>query len=113
MKNLKIFTGIVFLFLTGFRSPLVNAQDTITDEQILVLYAELRVADVCDGMDMVGLRDAGTMDASIEPLWRDVENLSARTWTESPTQAMRGVFEGRTRELDEYVHAHDFKRRER
>jgi hypothetical protein len=28
-------------------------------------------------MDMVG-KDAGTMDASIEPLWRDVENFSHR-----------------------------------
>ncbi len=78
MKNLKIFTCIVFLFLTGCWSALLHAQDTITDEQILALYAELRVADVCDGMDMVGLRDAGTMDASIEPLWRDVENFGHR-----------------------------------
>jgi regulator of RNase E activity RraA len=42
------------------------------------LYEGLRVADVCDGMDMVGLRDAGTMDAVIEPLWRDTENFGHR-----------------------------------
>ncbi len=54
------------------------AQETLTDEQILELYKALRVADVCDGMDMVGLRDAGTMDAAIEPLWRDTENFKHR-----------------------------------
>lgn len=66
----------VFLF-AGF-SNLARAQNSLTDEQILKIYEGLRVADVCDGMDMVGLRDAGTMDANIEPLWRDVENFGHR-----------------------------------
>jgi hypothetical protein len=55
----------------------VSSQE-LTDDQVLELYKGLRVADVCDGMDMVGLRDAGTMDASIEPLWRDVETFGHR-----------------------------------
>jgi regulator of RNase E activity RraA len=51
---------------------------TLTDEEILALYAPLRVADVSDGMDMVGLRDVGLMDPVIEPLWKNIENFSHR-----------------------------------
>ena len=52
------------------------AQGKLTDEQILKLYQGLRVADVSDGMDMVGLRDVGLLDQSIEPLWKDIDNMS-------------------------------------
>jgi 4-hydroxy-4-methyl-2-oxoglutarate aldolase len=75
IRNKAIGFLMILLGSTGF---MLQAQETLTDEQILTLYAELRVADVCDGMDMVGLRDAGTMDASIEPLWRDVETFGHR-----------------------------------
>jgi regulator of RNase E activity RraA len=66
------------VLLAGIFSTPVQAQKSLTDEEILKIYDGLRVADVCDGMDMVGLRDAGTMDAVIEPLWRDVENFAHR-----------------------------------
>jgi 4-hydroxy-4-methyl-2-oxoglutarate aldolase len=52
------------------------AQDTLSDDMILKLYEGLRVADVSDGMDMVGLRDAGLVDTRIEALWRDTENMT-------------------------------------
>ena len=52
-----------------------EAQATLTDEAVLALYDGLRVADVSDGLDMVGLRDAGLMDQRIEALWRDIETL--------------------------------------
>ena len=52
------------------------AQETITDEEILSLYDGLRVADVSDGMDMVGLRDAGLMDTRIEALWKNTDDMS-------------------------------------
>jgi 4-hydroxy-4-methyl-2-oxoglutarate aldolase len=78
MNNLRIKTIALLLVLAGSTGFIMQAQENLTDEQILALYAELRVADVCDGMDMVGLRDAGTMDASIEPLWRDVETFGHR-----------------------------------
>jgi 4-hydroxy-4-methyl-2-oxoglutarate aldolase len=45
---------------------------------ILELYRELRVTDVCDGMDLVGLQDLGLMRKDIRPLWRDVEHFSHR-----------------------------------
>ena len=47
-------------------------------KEILDLYKDLRVTDVLDGMDMVGLQDIGLMDKSIRPLWRDVEKFSHR-----------------------------------
>jgi regulator of RNase E activity RraA len=47
----------------------------INREEILVLYKGLRVTDVVDGMDAVGLQDTGTMSNDIHPLWRDIENF--------------------------------------
>lgn len=57
-----------------------SAQNTanLSDEEILQLYDGLRVADVSDGMDFVGLRDAGLMEQSIQPLWRNTEDFSHR-----------------------------------
>jgi len=46
------------------------------DTQILELYQGLRVADVSDGMDMVGLPGTGLVDPAIHPAWIDLENLS-------------------------------------
>lgn len=68
-KLLSIFLGI-FIMSAAF------GQDKLTDEQILKLYEGLRVADVSDGMDMVGLRDAGLLNQQIEPLWKDTDNMS-------------------------------------
>lgn len=52
-----------------------DVEATLTDEAVLALFDGLRVADVSDGMDIVGLRDAGLMEQRIEPLWRDIETL--------------------------------------
>lgn len=43
---------------------------------ILKLFEELRVADVSDGMDMVGLPGTGLVDPAIHADWIDLENLS-------------------------------------
>lgn len=67
---------IILLLLGVFSLLSASAQDKITDEQILKLYEGLRVADVSDGLDMVGLRDAGILHQRIEPLWKDIENMS-------------------------------------
>jgi regulator of RNase E activity RraA len=64
---------IIFAFAA---TGLSIAQKNLNDKEILELYAGLRVADVSDGMDMVGLRDAGIMHQSIEPLWRDTDQMS-------------------------------------
>jgi 4-hydroxy-4-methyl-2-oxoglutarate aldolase len=46
------------------------------DARILKLYGGLRVADVSDGMDRVGLPGTGLVDAAIHPDWIDQEHLS-------------------------------------
>jgi regulator of RNase E activity RraA len=46
--------------------------------EILELYKNLRVTDVLDGMDLIGLQDIGLMDNTIRPLWRDAENFTHR-----------------------------------
>jgi regulator of RNase E activity RraA len=45
-------------------------------KEILDLYKELRVTDVLDAMDAIGLREAGLMEKNIRPLWRDAKMLS-------------------------------------
>lgn len=44
--------------------------------EILKLYEGLRVADVSDGMDIVGLPGTGLVDPAIHPAWIDLEKLS-------------------------------------
>jgi 4-hydroxy-4-methyl-2-oxoglutarate aldolase len=46
--------------------------------EILELYEDLRLTDVCDGMDLIGLQDMGLMDNRIRPLWRDVDKFTHR-----------------------------------
>jgi regulator of RNase E activity RraA len=48
------------------------------DAAVLELFAGLRVADVSDGMDRAGLKNAGLVSAEIGPLWRDVEQYRHR-----------------------------------
>ena len=61
---------------------------------ILILYKQLRVADVSDGMDMVGLPGTGLVDPAIHADWIDLEDLShqirgiAITARYVPTQRM-------------------------
>ncbi len=47
-------------------------------KEILDLYKDLRVTDVLDGMDLIGLQDIGLMDNNIRPLWRDTDNFTHR-----------------------------------
>lgn len=48
------------------------------DQELLRLFAGLRVADVSDGMDKAGLPGIGLVDPSILPLWTDLKNFSHR-----------------------------------
>ncbi|MHC4106096.1 MAG: RraA family protein [Planctomycetota bacterium] len=47
-------------------------------KEILDLYKNLRLTDVLDGMDLIGLQDIGLMKKDIRPLWRDVEKFTHR-----------------------------------
>jgi len=46
------------------------------DLELLRLYEGLRVADVSDGMDMVGLPNTGLVHHSIHPSWVDYSDMS-------------------------------------
>jgi regulator of RNase E activity RraA len=91
MKNHALIFGLLF---TGIFSVL-NAQEqdkatlaagknfietkTYTaeeDAKILELFKNLRVADVSDGLDMVGLPCTGLVDPAIHPDWVDLKNFS-------------------------------------
>jgi len=48
------------------------------DQKILELFKGLRVSDVADGMDAVGLQNIGLMSPDIRPLWRDTEHYAHR-----------------------------------
>lgn len=48
------------------------------NQRILKLFEGLRVADVSDGMDVVGLADVGIVDPEIKALWKDTENFTHR-----------------------------------
>ena len=48
------------------------------DAKVLKAFEGLRVADVTDGMDFVGLKNIGLMDPEIHPLWRDTKSYKHR-----------------------------------
>lgn len=48
------------------------------DQRILKAFEGLRVADVSDGMDFVGLPDVGLMNREIHPSWKDPQNFRHR-----------------------------------
>jgi 4-hydroxy-4-methyl-2-oxoglutarate aldolase len=48
------------------------------DQKILKAFEGLRVADVTDGMDFVGLQNVGLMDPEIHPLWKDAKDYAHR-----------------------------------
>ena len=48
------------------------------NQKILAMYKWLRVADVSDGMDVVGLKDIGLVDPEIHALWRDTQSFTHR-----------------------------------
>jgi 4-hydroxy-4-methyl-2-oxoglutarate aldolase len=56
-------------------TPVFSAEE---DAKLLVLFRGLRVSDVTDGMDAVGLQNVGLMDPEIRPLWKDTQGYSHR-----------------------------------
>ena len=48
------------------------------DQRILAAFEGLRVADVSDGMDFVGLPDVGLMNREIHPSWKDTQTFAHR-----------------------------------
>lgn len=50
------------------------------NEAIVKKFQELRVTDVVDGLDVVGLQDVTVMDPGIKQLWRDEEEFTHRIY---------------------------------
>lgn len=48
------------------------------DQEVLSLFEGLRVADVSDGMDKVGLANVGLMSHEIHPVWKDTKTYKHR-----------------------------------
>jgi regulator of RNase E activity RraA len=53
-----------------------NPYSQADNERLLKMYEGLRVADVSDGMDVVGLAGIGLMSPDIKALWRDTDNFT-------------------------------------
>jgi len=56
-------------------TPVFSAEE---DRKLLALFDGLRVADVTDGMDAVGLPNVGLMDPEVRPLWKDTQAFTHR-----------------------------------
>lgn len=48
------------------------------DQKVLKAFDGLRVADVTDGMDFVGLKNTGLMDPEIHAVWKDFKDYKHR-----------------------------------
>jgi 4-hydroxy-4-methyl-2-oxoglutarate aldolase len=48
------------------------------NQRVIALYKYLRVADVSDGMDVVGLQDVGLVNQEIRALWKDTDTFTHR-----------------------------------
>lgn len=60
---------------TFIETPVYSAEE---DEALLKEFTGLRVADVADGMDAVGLAHVGRVSAEIGPLWKDTDTYAHR-----------------------------------
>ena len=62
-----------------FSTPVPRAAPTGA-RAVLDLFEGLRVTDVCDGMDALGMHDMGQMSRDIRPLWRDTDTFAHRIY---------------------------------
>jgi regulator of RNase E activity RraA len=91
MKNQKLLLPVVFILVSILSSAQnasnsspdrgINYIETKTysaedDARILELYKNLRVADVSDGMDMVGLPGTGLVNPDIHADWVDLKDFA-------------------------------------
>jgi regulator of RNase E activity RraA len=75
MKTTSILVCSLICALLSYNYLSAQKKINITDEQLVELYKELRVADVSDALDMVGLRDLCILSQEIEALWRDIDEF--------------------------------------
>ncbi|MGB2824973.1 MAG: RraA family protein [Phycisphaerae bacterium] len=78
--------------------------DSDERRELLGRFGGLRLTDVCDAMDAVGLQDIWLMDKQIRPLWRDTEAFAHRVYGFAHT--VRFVPTGRRAPVFESVDEH-------
>lgn len=71
----RLGSALAVLLLGALPAMAQQASGEEDDSTVLALYDGLRVADVVDGMDKVGLRGVGLVDPRVQPLWRDIESF--------------------------------------
>ncbi len=141
MNNIFYKKGILikaFLFFAFYSfAVLIQAQEKYTPQgvkmlnnktfdnsdkarkEILDLYKDLRLTDVLDGMDLIGLQDIGLMDNNIRPLWRDPVRFRHRivgfavtvryvpTDTRAGVNSFKNIDEAKKWKSDQYARASD------
>jgi regulator of RNase E activity RraA len=58
----------------------VKSYPQAENEALVKRFQGVRVSDVVDGLDVVGLQDVTIMDPAIRPLWRDGEKFAHRIY---------------------------------
>jgi regulator of RNase E activity RraA len=91
MKNLNLFLALIFVIafhlvhaqdrdktslIKGMNFIETKAYSDEDDSRILELFKNLRVADVSDGLDMVGLPGTGLVSPEIHADWVDLKDFS-------------------------------------
>ena len=76
MKKNSFHLFICVLSLLLANTLTAQPKKQYTDQELLKMYKGLRVADVCDGMDIVGLKDVGLLSTDITALWKDIDSFS-------------------------------------
>jgi 4-hydroxy-4-methyl-2-oxoglutarate aldolase len=75
-KRSRLFAALALVAANPLVAPAQQTATPADDAQLLALFDELRVADVVDGMDMVGLRGVGLVDTRFQALWKDIDGMS-------------------------------------
>lgn len=70
---MKFLCSLLILLIS--LEAIAQTNPILNDDEILKLFGGLRVADVSDGMDLVGLKDLGLLDPEIEALWKDIDEF--------------------------------------
>ncbi len=94
-QSLIFRSALIFICVLAFAAGRVRAQQTTPEpvrvlenksfddspemrQKILKAYEDLRVPDVVDALDLIGLQDVTLFDREIRPLWRDTEEFTHR-----------------------------------
>ena len=76
LRTVIPFAAFSFVPMLGQSQITVPSYSAEDDRLVLELYEGLRVADVSDAMDIVGLQDVGLVEPSIHAAWKSVTDFS-------------------------------------